>query len=1493
VSSGNSSVASLPPSLWFFPFHTLEEAERAMAVQLGKTHVLLSKPVYDYLEAIADLSLRRVDWMCVALQAQARMSIERGRFVAMRKGAMRLQAYLRGAEARRWWEVQVAALTNVQRMMRGVLARQLYKRETDAAAVVLKFARQCLHRAYWLRRRRIVLVIHARSRGYIKRTALYRKIWMVCVIQRAVRSWLPRNELFYARYFVFSCVMGWWRGLVWRREPSSRLLLVMLATRRQARARRREAGAQVREWWRCRCLPRLRHLEFRQNVVAAQSAVRMIKLRHWRQRWRRGVRVAQARVRGFPVRLRFTVLRLAAYTIQRHAIARLTRRRFLRLRQVVPKLQSLMRGGRSRIKQHRKAVERAVAEERRVVSKLQKTELIEMARLQSRLANRLRLASSVGVHDDFVQAPLDVVLNKDIRSSYSHGWLQTIDAATSAATAMSAKETAQHSEDGEWGEGESESGGHEGAAADVLAKMEGLDSALVQIAVGSQHTVVLCGNGSMLSFGHSTNPMHTPAAETNMLRTELRERALHGLAIDFEQVTLVAMGAHVHTTSPEERKVVHLSAGEFHTAALTAAGFVYTWGQGRRGQLGLGSRGGGGDDGASNAGGGAMRRASVGGAQGRGYSMTWNEKQRGFVRSTTCPKPQVVWLPPPSASKVAAAVNAAPQQEAAGSNVTRATAVCCGALHTVVVLEGGGVCAFGEGRALARGVFLGDGDSDVPQVLPFPLDGTDSAVSITCGGGFSLALTSSGGVYSWGSNQFGQLGLGDGNQRLMPCLVTGLCPQRTCTHTGRRAHHSGDGEEYYDDGCTGGPSNGDDDVRTVVCISAGRWHAAALTEGGGAFTWGSDENGQLGQGSGPRGARYPCPKPTRVPDAFFRGHNFITQVACGCSQTYLLSSHGLVFGAGRICSHECHTGHTPKAKGGKRASGGSDFDANAPSHALKLAAAGADAADVTYPTLIRSTFSEGSTAIASTTLGPVVEMRCDWSSSKSALHILRLHAPAQAGTPRARTPRSGRAQAGGGALGRAELGRCMRHLDKRQLQLLVRQLSLQPQLQLQLQPFHDETASPSGLRSPTKAGGHLAHATVAWERSVATVHAMKTADSRIGRSGARDTLPLHGVHYPETGTGTGVGVKQRVKAKAKARYGERLAVGRQRATQVIQRRMHKDAMRADRQVREGVMDMGAMLGHFRGAFDRTGQRVVQRVVQRRMRWPKTARSSVAAATARSPPPPAPHSPVFLARRIADNLRETRAVMTVRGGASGVPDGPRVRSAGGSPAGSYKRAPTHARKRTRTHAAVPPAPTSKLALTRTATKSDRMTDVTLAPTRTRTPSRARTPTTRTPGRPHMQTSTRMQTRSPARSSSRARRNRGDSRGGDGGDVSTSPTTTTIRSLADSWEGSKADADTENSGAWGAYNQGSDRDTTSSIGARKGSGSIGIRVRTPSGMHIFSKSRGTPNQEREQQQDSLKRRSKAQPQPVSAQPSKQRAQEIEKQLEHIVRGERYSI
>ena len=135
-------------------------------------------------------------------------------------------------------------------------------------------------------------------------------------------------------------------------------------------------------------------------------------------------------------------------------------------------------------------------------------------------------------------------------------------------------------------------------------------------------------------------------------------------------------------------------------------------------------------------------------------------------------------------------------------------AIAVGAYHTCALTTSGGVVCWGSNYEGG----LGDGTTD-DRSVPAPVSGLASGVSaISAGLYHSCALMTSGAVRCWGSNSFAQLGDGTTVNRLVPTDVVGL---------------------------DGG----------VASISAGAFNTCAVSVDGGAACWGSNNWGQLGDGT--------------------------------------------------------------------------------------------------------------------------------------------------------------------------------------------------------------------------------------------------------------------------------------------------------------------------------------------------------------------------------------------------------------------------------------------------------------------------------------------------------------------------------------------------------------------------------------------------------------------------------------------------------------------
>lgn len=182
-------------------------------------------------------------------------------------------------------------------------------------------------------------------------------------------------------------------------------------------------------------------------------------------------------------------------------------------------------------------------------------------------------------------------------------------------------------------------------------------------------------------------------------------------------------------------------------------------------------------------------------------------------------------------------------------------ALAAGAEHTCALTQSGGVKCWGRG-AFGR---LGDGTQE-HRWTPTSVTGLSSGVvSVSAGGFHTCAVTDVGAVKCWGDNSFGQLGDGTRTNRLVPTAVSGLTNGYVAVAAGYG--HSCALETSGSVKCWGDNANGTlgdgtltsslipvgvTGLTNVVSLSASRFHACALTAEGGVACWGANASGQLG-----------------------------------------------------------------------------------------------------------------------------------------------------------------------------------------------------------------------------------------------------------------------------------------------------------------------------------------------------------------------------------------------------------------------------------------------------------------------------------------------------------------------------------------------------------------------------------------------------------------------------------------------------------------------
>ena len=159
---------------------------------------------------------------------------------------------------------------------------------------------------------------------------------------------------------------------------------------------------------------------------------------------------------------------------------------------------------------------------------------------------------------------------------------------------------------------------------------------------------------------------------------------------------------------------------------------------------------------------------------------------------------------------------------------------------------------------------LGDGttiDRTTPTEITsqFNLSGGETIMSLSLGFGHSSALTSTGRVFIWGANSFGQLGDGTTSNRTTPTEITSQ-------------FNLNDGE-------------------TVVSLSLDYGHSSALTSTGRVFMWGWNAYGQLGDDTFTRKTI-----PTEITTQFnLNDGETVVSLSLGGSHSSALTSLGRVF----------------------------------------------------------------------------------------------------------------------------------------------------------------------------------------------------------------------------------------------------------------------------------------------------------------------------------------------------------------------------------------------------------------------------------------------------------------------------------------------------------------------------------------------------------------------------------------------------------------------
>uniref|UniRef100_A0ACD5VD94 Uncharacterized protein n=1 Tax=Avena sativa TaxID=4498 RepID=A0ACD5VD94_AVESA len=344
-----------------------------------------------------------------------------------------------------------------------------------------------------------------------------------------------------------------------------------------------------------------------------------------------------------------------------------------------------------------------------------------------------------------------------------------------------------------------------------------------RIACGSKHSVLVTKQGEMYSWGE-----------------ELGGRLGHGVDTDVTHPKLISTLNGINIES--------VACGEFHTCAVSFCGDLYTWGDGMHnfGLLGHGSD-------------------------------------------------TAHWIP----KKVCGPLE--------GLHVS---SISCGPWHTAVVTSAGQLFTFGDGVFGA----LGHGDRQSTNIAREvgSIRGMRT-VRAACGAWHTVAIVgvadslnsgTSCKLFTWGDGNKGQLGHCDRETRLLPSCVESLFKPSFCQvscgydftialSTSGQVYTMGSNAS----GQLGNPTNngkfhsivkGSISSRSVEEIACGSHHVAVLTSKAEVYTWGKGANGRLGHSN-----NFDRNTPTRVEALKDKQ---VKSVVCGTDFTAV------------VCFHKCKSG---------------------------------------------------------------------------------------------------------------------------------------------------------------------------------------------------------------------------------------------------------------------------------------------------------------------------------------------------------------------------------------------------------------------------------------------------------------------------------------------------------------------------------------------------------------------------------------------------------
>ena len=361
------------------------------------------------------------------------------------------------------------------------------------------------------------------------------------------------------------------------------------------------------------------------------------------------------------------------------------------------------------------------------------------------------------------------------------------------------------------------------------------------ISAGNNHTVALRNDGTVWVWGcnrygqlgnRTITDRHTPMQIQNLSNIiAISARDNHTVALRNDG-TVWAWGSnsggqlgdgtttdrHIPVQVQNLSNITAISAGSGYSVALRNDGTVWAWGTNRNGRIGDGTT----TDrhtpvqvqNLSN-----ITAISAGGShsialRNDGTVWTWGTNGYGQLGDGTTTNRYT------------------PVQVQGLSNIT---AISAGNAHSIALRNDGTVWAWGW-----NGVGqLGDGTAFIDRRVPVQVQNLTNITAISAGSAYSVALRNDGTVWAWGGNSRGRLGNGTTASSRTPLQVVG---ENGIGYLNLFLNSNGNTTNNNNNNV---PPTG----FTTPMISAGNTHTVALRNDGTVWAWGSNDNGQLEDGT--------------------------------------------------------------------------------------------------------------------------------------------------------------------------------------------------------------------------------------------------------------------------------------------------------------------------------------------------------------------------------------------------------------------------------------------------------------------------------------------------------------------------------------------------------------------------------------------------------------------------------------------------------------------